>query len=227
MALRSAHDLDLVTVTNTAFDALRSYIESTSEVPEELDEARHDAAEFALDVPDETTGQLLSTLAATSCQNDSSGAVAITPAVSVVGLYLLHGLPPGTTLTCIDPEAEHQNKARSIFRSAGYTTSRVRFLPSRPLDVMGRLASGAYQLVYVDVSPMDLPTVIDAAWPLLGTGGTLVLPDVLLDGTLADLTRKDRDTVSAREADEKVRGLDNALVTRLPLGAGMTLVTRV
>lgn len=214
-------------MTDTVFDALRTYIESTTDAPEALAEARHDAAEFGLAVPDEVTGQLLSTLTASTNAEKTAGAVAITPAASVVGLYLLRGLGDRGTLTCIDPEALHQKQARSVFRAAGYSPSRVRFLPSRPLDVMGRLATDSYQLVYAEVPPMELSAVITASWPLLQTGGTLVLPDALLDGTLADDSRRDRDTIAAREADEQVRSLDHALVTRLPLGAGLTLVTKI
>ncbi|RNE48458.1 O-methyltransferase [Corynebacterium alimapuense] len=214
-------------MTDTVYDALRSYIEATSEIPEALAAARRDAEEFGLTVPDEVTGQLLATLVANSANPKSTGAVAITPAAGVVGLYLLRGLGKQGTLTCIDPEAEHQSQARSAFRAAGYAPSRVRFLPSRPLDVMGRLASGSYQLVYAEVSPIELTAAINTAWPLLTSGGTLVLADSLLEGTLSDQSRKDRATAAAREADELARTLDNALVTRLPLGAGLTLITRL
>jgi len=207
-------------------DALRTYIESTSDVSEALATARRDAEEFGLRVPDEMTGQLLTTLAAASANDRSTGAVAVTPAAGVVGLYLLRGLGDTGTLTCIDPEAEHQTQARATFRDAGFAPSRARFLPSRPLDVMGRLANGAYQVIYVEVPPVELPTVITTAWPLLTQGGTLVLADALLDGTLADESRRDRDTAAAREADELARSLEGALVTRLPLGAGLTLITR-
>lgn len=207
-------------------DALRTYIESTSDVSEALATARRDAEEFGLRVPDEMTGQLLTTLAAASANERSTGAVAVTPAAGVVGLYLLRGLGDSGTLTCIDPESEHQTQARATFRDAGYAPSRTRFLPSRPLDVMGRLANGAYQVIYVEVPPVELPTVITTAWPLLTQGGTLVLADALLDGTLADESRRDRDTAAAREADELARSLEGALVTRLPLGAGLTLITR-
>ena len=207
-------------------DALRTYIESTSDVSEALATARRDAEEFGLRVPDEMTGQLLTTLAAASANDRSTGAVAVTPAAGVVGLYLLRGLGDRGTLTCIDPEAEHQTQARATFRDAGFAPSRARFLPSRPLDVMGRLANGAYQVIYVEVPPVELPTVITTAWPLLTQGGTLVLADALLDGTLADESRRDRDTAAAREADELARSLEGALVTRLPLGAGLTLITR-
>ena len=65
------------------------------------------------------------------------------------------------------------------------------------------------------------------AWPLLHQHGTLVLANSLLDGTLADASRTDRDTAAAREADEYLRELEGASVTRLPLGSGLTLVTKL
>ena len=49
-------------VTTTAYDALRSYIDSTSEPSAALRGARDHAEEYGLPVPDESTGQLLTTL---------------------------------------------------------------------------------------------------------------------------------------------------------------------
>jgi len=92
---------------------------------------------------------------------------------------------------------------------------------------MGRLANDAYQVIYADVAALELPAIIKAAWPLLHQGGTLVLANSLLDGTLADASRTDRDTAAAREADEYLRELEGASVTRLPLGSGLTLVTKL
>lgn len=215
-------------VTTTAYDALRSYIDSTSEPSAALCGARDHAEEYGLPVPDESTGQLLTTLTATSSGVvDRPQAVAITPAASVVGLYLFAGMPDNGILTCIDPEAEHQRSAKAAFREAGYAPTRGRFLPSRPLDVLGRLATEAYQVIYADVAALDLPALIKAAWPLLHQHGTLVLANALLDGTVADTSRTDRDTAAAREADEYLRELEGATVTRLPLGSGLTLVTKL
>lgn len=211
---------------SNAFEYLRTYVESTSDADETVARAREDAAEFSLPAPDEITGQLLTTLASTTNVSGSTGAIAITPAAGLVGLYILKGLSDNATLTCIDPESEHQRQAKTLFREAGYSPSRVRFLLSRPLDVMSRLANDSYQLVFGQVSPMDLKALVDAAWPLLRPGGTLVLADSLLDGTIADATRKDRDTVAAREADEYIRSIEGAHVARLPLGAGLTLITK-
>lgn len=211
---------------------MSNYIESTSKAsaPDALSDAYAHAQEYSLAAPDYPTGQLLSTLAATTSRGrgqEKTQVVAATPAVAVTGLYLLRGLGDNGSLTCIDPEAEHQNNARELIRDAGYSPSRVRFLPSRPLDVMSRLANDSYQVIYADVAAPDLVATIKATWPLLSNRGTLVLAGSLLDGTVADDTRTDRDTASAREADEYVHDLDDALVTRLPLGAGLTLVTKL
>lgn len=214
-------------MSDSAFTSLNEYI-TAKEQDGTLIDARSDASEYSLPTPSVAVGDLLGTLAAAGhAAAGATGAVAMTPAAGVVGLHILAGLPEKSSLTCIDPEAEHQARAKAAFRDAGYGASRARFLPSRPLDVLGRLAAGAYHLVYADVDPIDLPGVVEAAWPLLSPGGTLVLAGALLDATITDPTRKDRGTLAAREADELVEGLEGALVTRLPLDSGVTLVTRL
>ncbi|MDU0478313.1 class I SAM-dependent methyltransferase [Staphylococcus chromogenes] len=214
-------------MNDTALTALTSFILATTAEDEALANARQHAAEFGLTVPDAITGSLLSTLASGAATDSSAGAIAVTPAAGVVGLYLLGGLGEKGHLTCIDPETEHQRQAKKSFQEAGYRTSAYRFLPSRPLEVMGRLANDSYQLVYGDVRPADLRSFTEAAWPLLARGGVLVLADALLDGTIADESRKDRDTATARDTDIYLRELDDALVSRLPLGAGLTIVTKL
>ncbi len=221
--------------TNTSRDPLVEFIESASAplspTPEAVAHARRDAAEYELPAPDEATGRLVATLAASGTGEEPAGAIVASPAAAVVGLYVLEGLAEQAAVTCIDPEAEHTRRARESFREAGYPAARGRFLTARPLEVLGRMAPGAYQLVFAQVSPMDLKAFIDAAWPLLAPGGSLVLADALLDATIADDSRTDRSTAAARGAHARVAELAadpeaGALVTHLPLGAGLTVVTR-
>ena len=206
--------LDLSIVT----EELLRYIEQTSQEDDHHLRARKDAQEFGLVTPDVSTGQLLALLAASVATEANSSGIAATPAAGIIGLYLFDGLGPDGHLTFIDPEHERQNHAKEVFRAAGH--SHFRFLPSRPLDVMGRLATDSYRIVVGDVPALDLATFIDAAWPLIQSGGVLVLLDSLFDGLVGDPSRTDRELVSAREADEKLRGFDDALVARLPLGSG-------
>ena len=225
------HPAMIARVSETAFSQLSTYITARRDhVPEAvadaLRQAREDAEENGVPTPSPIVGDLLTVLAAGS--QASQGAVAVTPAAGVAGLHILAGLREKATLTCIEPEAALQAGAKEAFRAAGFAPSRVRFLTSRPLEVMGRLATGAYQLIYADVAAVQLRPLIDAAWPLLAPGGTLVIAGSLLDGTVADPTRRDRETEAAREADAFVDtlALDDAAVARLPLDGGLTLITK-
>ena len=222
-------------VSETAYTQMSSYIAERSAAAGHLPEqvgaalrlAREEATENGVPAPSASVGDLLTVLAASS--RASQGAVAVTPAAGVVGLHLLAGLQDKATLTCIEPEAALQAEAKEAFRAAGFAPSRVRFLTSRPLDVMGRLAAGAYSLVYADVAPGELSQLIDAAWPLLAPGGMLVIAGSLLDGTITDASRKDRDTEAAREAEvivDKQAREAGAVVARLPLDGGVTLLTK-
>ncbi len=201
---------------------MSAHINATSVADEALAGARDDAAEFGLSIPDAVAGDTLTTLAALASARrpDGPAAVAATPAVGVVGLHLFAGMPDNAVLTCIDPETEHQKLARDAFRRAGIGPSRHRFLPSRPLDVLGRLAPGAYDLIYADVSPAEISAFRERAWPLLSDGGVLIFAGVLLDGTIADESRRDRDTNAAREAEKHLLEREDALVARLPIGSG-------
>lgn len=214
-------------VTVTAFTQMTSYItDRLADADDALHHAHVEADENGLRAPSIVVGSLLQTLAGTT---GTQGAVAVTPAAGVVGLHLLAGLPDKATLTCIEPDATLQASAKDAFKMAGHAASRARFLTARPLDVMGRLASQAYQLIYLDIAPRELKAVLELAWPLLSEGGMIVIADSLLDGTVADPSRRDRDTDAARAADDYVETLAaeaGALVARLPLDGGLTFITK-
>lgn len=217
-------------MSDTAFDALSAYIASSTPDDPALAEALHGAEEYGLATPDAPTGQLLGTVAALGASpaaERGGGAIAITPALGPIALTILRGLPEKETLTCIDPEVEHHTMAREALSAAGYAANRARFLTARPLDVMKRLAAGSYHLIVADVAADDLPAVYASAWRLLSPRGVLVLMDALLDGTLADDSRRDRSTQAARQLWEQVQENEDALVARLPLGAGLMLITKL
>lgn len=208
-------------MTDTAFHALTSYIDAHAVDDAALVDARQDAEEFNIPTPDPTVGDFISALA-----TDTTAAIAVTPAAGVTGLYILRNQHPKSVVTCIDPDSEHRSLAHKAFTAAGYRSSRFRFLVSNPLEVMGRLADGSYQLIVADVPPLDLTTFIDAAWPLLAPRGTLVLPDMLLDGTVGDKSRRDRETAAVRDADAKLATFEDAVVSRLPVGSGLVLAVK-
>ncbi len=223
----------LVTVnvnTGSALDAVRSYINGTARSDDALTEARTAASEFGLLYPDAATGEFLTFLAARPVAGAQPGAVVMSPACGVIGLHLFAGFPEGTGhVTCIDPEVEHQKLAKQAFTSAGRRPTSFRFVPSSPLDGIVRLATDSYDLIIADVDPELLTTAVDSSLPALRQGGVLVLLDALLDGAPGDPARTDRQAEAARAVEAHLAGLrDTGTVetARLPLGAGMTVVTR-
>lgn len=225
-ARRVAADAPAADQSASALTAASASLSPRADVAE-LDAARQDSQELGVSVPDPMTGATLTMLAAAATAGvTGASAIAITPALAVVGHYLLDGMPAGT-LTCIDPEAAHQELARNAFRRRGLPTSRARFLTSRPLDVLGRMAPGSYQLIYAEVDPLELATLVDTALPLLAPGGSLLLADCLYGGELDDPERDDRSTVAARRCQDALDDLDGVAVCRLALGAGMAVVTRL
>ncbi|MEJ6548047.1 MULTISPECIES: O-methyltransferase [unclassified Corynebacterium] len=211
--------------SSSALDAVRDYVNATAASDEALDAARDSATEYGLLTPDAMTGEFLTFLAA-QVTTAAPTAVVMSPAFGVIGLHLFAGFSGGGHVTCIDPEVQHQVLAREAFSSAGVRSNAYRFLPSAPLVGVSRLATDAYDIIVSQSMTEHLSATVDAALPVLRPGGVLVLLDSLLDGTLADAGRTDRQARAAADAEEHLRTMDGITVARLPLGAGCTVITR-
>lgn len=218
----------MVACVNTSYDLINAFVTDTTEAGDAIDAATEAAEEFGLYVPDAITAEFLTLLAArvqgASGVNTPTGII-MSPSCGLIGLHLFTGAP-SAHLTCIEPEVQFQNLARAAFTAAGQRPNTFRFLPSRPLDVAGRLASESYDLAVAECAIEDLQALADATLPTLRAGGSLLILDTLLDGLIGDDSHNDRQTIAAREADAYFRSLEEVTVTRLPLGSGMTILTK-
>src|SRR5687767_3499350 len=138
--------------------------------------------------------------------------VEIGTGTGVSGLWLLRGMRADGVLTTIDRESEHQRMARRLFTEAGFSASRARVITGRALEVLPRLADGAYDLIFVDADPTEYAAFMDAAARLLRPGGVAVLHGVLTSG---------RDVFTVRELAYAVRDSDLWQPALLPLGEGL------
>lgn len=221
--------------SDSSWDSIRTFVATTAPEDDAILRAKEAAGEFGLPVPDELTAEFIEFLAARAAgtatvEDRTPTAVVMSAASGVIGLHLFAGLnSSGATghLTCIDPEVQHQQLAKTAFAEADQQPNTFRFLPSTPLDVIGRLASDSYDVVVAEPAVEDIAATAVKTLPALRPGGVLVLLDTLLDGLVADASRTDRQTLQARQADEALRELEGALVARLPLGAGMTVITKL
>lgn len=151
--------------------------------------------------------------------------VEIGTGTGVSGVWLLRGMRPDGVLTTIDLESEHQRFARRIFQAAGFPPGRTRIITGRALDVLPRLADGAYDLIFVDADSTEYAACVDAALRLLRTGGVLALGGALV-GRIGDPAARDPATLVMREVAKSVRESEEWIPALLPVGDGLLVAVK-
>ncbi|RKN43626.1 O-methyltransferase [Micromonospora endolithica] len=185
--------------------------------------ARSLAHEVGVDAVSAGAGAALRLLAAAG---NARAVVEIGTGTGVSGVWLLRGMRADGVLTTIDVEVEHQRIARRIFVEAGFPAGRTRIITGRALDVLPRLADGAYDLVFVDAEATGFAACVDAALRLLRPGGVLALNGTLAGGRIGDPAARDVETVTVRETIKALRESEHWITAMLPLGHGILAAVR-
>lgn len=200
-----------------------AYVEESVVEDEVLVSARERATELGVAPVAPSVGALLSMYAQLL---DARAVVEVGTGAGVSGLWLLDGMREDGTLTTIDSEPEHQRAAKESFRAADIPLARTRLINGRALDVLPRLADGAYDLVFLDASPIEHPQYIAEAVRLLRAGGAVLLHNALLGGRVPDPANRDAATQAVRAATRSVAedpGLTSVLI---PLGDGLLCASK-
>jgi len=201
-----------------------AYVDDFLPEDEPLLAARRNAAEVGGAAPvDPVTGAALRFAAAAI---GARAVVEIGTGCGASGLWLLRGMRPGAVLTSVDVEPEHQRLARAVFLDAGFPAGRYRLISGWALEVLPRLADGAYDLVFCDADPQEYPEYLTAALRLLRAGGVVIFDNALSRGRVADLTCSDPDAVAVRELCELVKVDERLVPLLLPIGDGLPAAVR-
>ncbi len=196
-----------------------AYVDAFLPEDEPLVAARRNAAEVGGAAPvGPVTGAALRFAAAAI---GARAVVEIGTGCGTSGLWLLRGMRSGGVLTSVDVEPEHQRLARGVFVEAGFPAGRYRLISGRALEVLPRLADGAYDLVFCDADPQEYPEYLAGALRLLRAGGVVVFDNALLRGRVADLTCDDPDVAAVRELCEQVRVDERLVPLLLPADDGL------
>jgi predicted O-methyltransferase YrrM len=196
-----------------------AYVDDFLPEDEPLLAARRNAAEVGGAVPvGPVTGAALRFTASAIA---AKSVVEIGTGCGTSGLWLLRGMRPGGVLTSVDVEPEHQRLARSVFLSAGFPAGRYRLISGRALEVLPRLADGAYDLVFCDADQHEYPDYLVAALRLLRPGGVVIFDNALSRDRVADPSCGDPDAVAVRELCDQVRADERLVPLLLPVGDGL------
>jgi predicted O-methyltransferase YrrM len=129
-------------------------------------------------------------------------------------------------LTTVESEAEHQRLARQTFVDAGFGAGRTRTILGRALEVLPRLADGAYDLVFCDGDKREYPDYVSEAHRLLRPGGVLALDNALWHDKVADPAQRDPETVTLREVGRDLLADERFVPVLLPVGDGLLVGLR-
>ncbi len=144
----------------------------------------------------------------------------------VSGLWLLEGMPPEGVLTTIEIEPAHQRAAKAAFAQAGIPTQRTRVINGHALDVLPRLADGAYDLAHIDGDKEEYPEYVEQAIRLLRPGGILAIDNMLWHDRVADPAARDEVTTLLRDLGKRLREDDRVTPCLLPVGDGLLVAVR-
>ncbi|MFC4004259.1 O-methyltransferase [Prauserella oleivorans] len=200
------------------FGDFGDFIEGYLPDDEAVAAARGRAHELGCRPVSPATGAALGFLAATL---QARAVVEIGTGAGVSGLHLLRGMAVDGVLTTIDLEPEFHRCARRSFLDAGFPPGRTRLIMGRALDVLPRLTSGGYDLVFADATLLEYPSYFDAGVQLLRPGGVIVFHNVLADGRLGDHARRDPELLALREVARAMRDDERLRPAIIPVGCGL------
>ena len=198
---------------------MRGYVDDFLPEDEALIGARRNAAEVGGAAPvSPLTGAAIRFLAAAV---GARAVVEIGTGCGTSGIWLLRGMRPGAVLTTVDVEPEHQRLARAAYLAAGFPASRYRLIGGLALDVLPRLADGAYDIVFCDADRQEYSDYLVAALRLLRPGGLIVFNGVLPGGSPMERMPAEAEVRAAAELREQVRSDERLVPLLLPVGNGL------
>lgn len=201
-----------------------AYIDDFLPEDEALVNARRNAAEIGGAAPvSPLTGAALRFLAAAI---GARAVVEIGTGCGTSGIWLLRGMRPAAVLTTVDVEPEHQRLAKAGYLAAGFTTGRYRLIGGLALDVLPRLADGAYDMVFCDADRQEFPEYLTAALRLLRPGGIVVFNATMPGTTTTERLPNDTEMAALSELRERVRSDEQLVPLLLPVGNGLLCAVR-
>jgi predicted O-methyltransferase YrrM len=112
-------------------------------------------------------------------------------------IWLARALPPGGKLVTCEFEPKHAEVARANLARAGFGDDVVDIRVGAALDTLPTL-DGPFDFVFIDADKINLAGYVSAALELSRPGTTIVVDNVVRQGTVVDAESTDSYVVGAR-----------------------------
>jgi predicted O-methyltransferase YrrM len=190
--------------------------------PAAIAEARYHADQLGVESITPASGAQLAVLAAIS---KAKNIVEAGTGAGVSGLWLLSA-SKDSILTTIDNEPEYQNVARKNFAAADIPASRIRVITGKAKAVMGNMAESGYDLVFLDIDPLELEDLLPTAVGLIRPGGALVVSHALWRDRVPNPTLRDDETSALRATIKSFSNVTGFFSSISMVGDGLLLIAK-
>ena len=145
-------------------------------------------------------------------------------------ICIARGLAPGGRLLCCDVSEEWTSIARDAWREAG-VDDRIDLRIAPAAETLAALGDDVVvDLAFIDADKPGYRTYLDLLLPKLADHGVIVVDNVLWSGTVVEAGNGDEgddvNRTALREFNDHVVARDDCDVAMLPVGDGVSLITR-
>jgi caffeoyl-CoA O-methyltransferase len=208
-------------------DAVESYLLESRRPPDAIlaeMEAHGDRDNIPIVTP--PTGALLGVLTAAA---GARRVVEVGTAIGVSTLHIARSLPPDGLIVSFEVNPKRHAAARAYLDRAGVgDRADLRLLDAG--EGLAELQEGAWDMVFLDGLKGDYPRHLDLALPLLRPGGTVVVDNTLLGGTVAadhnDSHWTADEIATMRRFNAGLLERDDLITALLPVGDGVLVAVR-
>lgn len=141
-------------------------------------------------------------------------------------ICIARGLAPGGRLLCCDVSEEWTSIARDAWRDAG-VDDRIELRIAPAAETLAGLGDDVVvDLAFIDADKPGYRTYLDLLLPKLADHGVIVVDNVLWSGSVVEPDPDDANRTALREFNDHVVARDDCDVAMLPVGDGVSLITR-
>ena len=198
------------------------FAEDFASEPAHIQYARKTAEELGVESITPATGNQLALLAAVA---RARSIAEVGTGAGVSALWLLSA-SEDSVVTTIDEEPEYQNVARENFKKSQIPPARIRVISGRANAVMGNMAESAYDLVFLDLDPNDLGSLLAQSVLLLKPGGVLVIAHALWRDRVPNPALREDETVALRSAINGFSDAEDFIASISLVGDGLFVAVK-